>query len=197
MSDTNYQALVVDDEAIVRQATMRASREGFRCEPATDGNRAADLLETGQYDVVVTDLRMPNRHGHALAVRHPGSRRSAGNRGFDGPHRTKARQRPAGSRRRGRCSSSRSTTGSLPPRPRRSFRAGRRKRRSRRRRRGHPRHRGRNLILPRPPALRRQALRPRAQRKSSESAPARRAAQQALRRVSSDDRFAGRDGRVR
>jgi len=61
--------LVVDDEPTVRQLTMRAlSRRGFRCEPASDGARAAEMAGSTAYDVVVTDLQMPNQHGHALAV---------------------------------------------------------------------------------------------------------------------------------
>ena len=70
MSTTlQFRALVVDDEALVRQATMRAlARVGFRCEAAADGAAAWELIQGTRYDVVVTDLRMPDANGHQLAV---------------------------------------------------------------------------------------------------------------------------------
>jgi DNA-binding response OmpR family regulator len=64
-----YRALVVDDEPMVRQATMRAlSRAGFTCEAASNGNMAMDMARQTRYDAVVTDLRMPEANGHQLAV---------------------------------------------------------------------------------------------------------------------------------
>jgi len=69
MSQCQYRALVVDDEAQVRQLTMRAlSRKGFQCELAANGAEALEMVESSRYDVVITDLRMPRHHGHALAV---------------------------------------------------------------------------------------------------------------------------------
>ena len=60
---------MVDDEALVRKLTIRAlSREGFSCDAAADGVEAKRMLNSNQYDVVVTDLRMPNHHGYALAM---------------------------------------------------------------------------------------------------------------------------------
>lgn len=64
-----YRALVVDDEPIVRQATMRAlSGEQFNCESATNGREASELVKQSHYDLVVSDLRMPEQNGHALAI---------------------------------------------------------------------------------------------------------------------------------
>ncbi|MDP6718469.1 MAG: HDOD domain-containing protein, partial [Pirellulaceae bacterium] len=40
----------------------------FRCDGAADGNQALALADRTHYDAVVTDLRMPNKHGHALVV---------------------------------------------------------------------------------------------------------------------------------
>jgi HD-like signal output (HDOD) protein/DNA-binding NarL/FixJ family response regulator len=61
--------LVVDDEPAVRMITMRElSRIGFSCDAARDGMHAKELLADARYDVVVTDLRMPEMNGHALAV---------------------------------------------------------------------------------------------------------------------------------
>jgi len=69
MGQDPYRALVVDDEATVRHLAVRAlTRRGFSCETAEDGAVALERLEAGPFDVVVTDLRMPRRHGHALAV---------------------------------------------------------------------------------------------------------------------------------
>lgn len=65
----SYRALVVDDEPAVRMITMRElSRIGFSCDAARDGLHAKELLAGAHYDVVVTDLRMPEKNGHALAV---------------------------------------------------------------------------------------------------------------------------------
>jgi len=69
MATHPYRALIVDDEAMVRNLTARAlTREGFSCDLASDGQEGGALARTTRYDVVVTDLRMPNRHGHALSA---------------------------------------------------------------------------------------------------------------------------------
>ncbi len=69
MANNLGRALVVDDESQIRNLTMRMlDREGFACSAASDGAEASRMLAVENYDVVVTDLRMPNRHGHALAV---------------------------------------------------------------------------------------------------------------------------------
>ena len=68
MSQPIY-ALVVDDETPIRRLVARALMErGFECDEAADGDQAADLLDRRRYDVVITDLRMPRRHGHSLAT---------------------------------------------------------------------------------------------------------------------------------
>lgn len=68
MTDTLYRALVVDDDTAVRKATIRAfDQERFSCDAAASGHEAKQMLESNRYDVVVTDLQMPNGHGHALA----------------------------------------------------------------------------------------------------------------------------------
>ncbi len=69
MNNLGLSALVVDDDVMVRILTMRAlTRVGFQCDGASDGNEAIALADGTQYDAVVTDLKMPNMHGHALAV---------------------------------------------------------------------------------------------------------------------------------
>ena len=69
MDEHTYRALVVDDENPVRALTVASlTREGIECDEATDGDVALRLCRATAYDVVVTDLRMPRKHGHALAV---------------------------------------------------------------------------------------------------------------------------------
>lgn len=69
VADMAYRVLVVDDEPVVRELTILAlEREGFDCFPANNGEQALKMLEMASYDAIVTDLRMPNLHGHALAV---------------------------------------------------------------------------------------------------------------------------------
>lgn len=69
MSETRYRALVVDDEAIARRMlTFALQREGFSCDTAGDGEEALLKLARGGFHLVVTDLRMPHKNGHALAV---------------------------------------------------------------------------------------------------------------------------------
>lgn len=68
MSQSRLKALVVDDDAVIRRLTARAlCGEGFSCDLANDGVEAHVKLRSDRYDLVVTDLCMPNRHGHALA----------------------------------------------------------------------------------------------------------------------------------
>ena len=68
MEPTPYRALIVDDEAPIRALLVRAlHNEGFRCDAAADGIEAEERLKRGDYDAVVLDLRMPKRHGHAVA----------------------------------------------------------------------------------------------------------------------------------
>ena len=62
-------ALVVDDEQPVRRVVALAlRREGFICEEACDGAEGLAKATSNHFDVVITDLRMPNRNGHSLAV---------------------------------------------------------------------------------------------------------------------------------
>jgi HD-like signal output (HDOD) protein/ActR/RegA family two-component response regulator len=71
MSPMNGQirALVVDDEEPVRDLVKKSlGLHGIECDFASDGNEALSLLESRHYDLAVTDLRMPNRHGHSLCT---------------------------------------------------------------------------------------------------------------------------------
>tara|TARA_R110002073_G_scaffold8027_18_gene44851 strand:+ start:14707 stop:16461 length:1755 start_codon:yes stop_codon:yes gene_type:complete len=62
-------AIVVDDDAIARKMlTFALKHEGFTCHSASDGEEAMQLIEDRVYDLVVTDLAMPHKNGHALVV---------------------------------------------------------------------------------------------------------------------------------
>jgi DNA-binding response OmpR family regulator len=62
-------ALIVDDEPILCSMAEHAlERYGFLCDAASDGAEAEEKLRATQYDVVLTDLRMPKKHGFALAT---------------------------------------------------------------------------------------------------------------------------------
>ncbi|MFO1043918.1 MAG: protein kinase [Planctomycetaceae bacterium] len=69
MTDFSARALVVDDEAISRKMVKFAlEREGFQCDCASDGIEAMSKIESSDYEVVITDLKMPNKHGGDLVV---------------------------------------------------------------------------------------------------------------------------------
>ncbi len=69
LEESLYNALVVDDESSLRQLLARVlTRTGFRCDLAEDGYAALKLIERRQYDLVVTDLKMPQLNGHALCT---------------------------------------------------------------------------------------------------------------------------------
>ncbi|MFN7955426.1 MAG: sigma-54 dependent transcriptional regulator [bacterium] len=56
--------LVVDDESPIRVVCRRVlDRDGYHVEEAADGKAALELLELGEFDVIVTDLKMPELQG--------------------------------------------------------------------------------------------------------------------------------------
>lgn len=62
-------ALVVDDDVISRKTVgFNLEQEGFHCAYSEGALDALSQLEMYQFDLVVTDLCMPNMHGHTLAV---------------------------------------------------------------------------------------------------------------------------------
>lgn len=62
-----YRALVVDDDAVARGVAMFALQNaGFDCDAAGDIEEALARIEIHAYDYIVTDLRMPGRHGYYL-----------------------------------------------------------------------------------------------------------------------------------
>ena len=69
MAAVIHRALVVDDEEPIRKLVAFSLRKmGYQCELAADGEEAMRLFSKSKFDVVVTDLKMPNKNGHALAL---------------------------------------------------------------------------------------------------------------------------------
>ncbi|HEY5997557.1 MAG TPA: sigma-54 dependent transcriptional regulator, partial [Candidatus Deferrimicrobiaceae bacterium] len=60
--------LVVDDDALIRSllATVLGEEEGYRVEEARSGKEALARLAGGDFDLVMTDLRMPDMSGMEL-----------------------------------------------------------------------------------------------------------------------------------
>src|SRR5262252_4677662 len=60
-------ALIIDDEEYVRLVLEQALRgEGCEVTAAENGQAGIDLLQTGQFDCAITDLRMPGLDGRAV-----------------------------------------------------------------------------------------------------------------------------------
>ena len=66
---SGVRALVVDDDVISQEIIIRSlSQIGVASEAAFGGWQAEKLCAAQRFDVVVTDLQMPNGNGHALCV---------------------------------------------------------------------------------------------------------------------------------
>ncbi|MGA9589518.1 MAG: ATP-binding protein [Salegentibacter sp.] len=60
-------ALVVDDEASQRTLTQELVKSlGMQCESAENGKEAFEKLNSGEYDLVLTDIQMPKMDGFGL-----------------------------------------------------------------------------------------------------------------------------------
>lgn len=58
--------IVEDDPAINHLIRSTLTAEGFQCDCALDGKAGADLLEQGQYQLVLLDLMLPEISGYEL-----------------------------------------------------------------------------------------------------------------------------------
>jgi DNA-binding NtrC family response regulator len=59
--------LIVDDEKNIREGLEKAlTIDGYEVELASDGKEALDVIEEGDVDLVITDLKMPNLSGEEL-----------------------------------------------------------------------------------------------------------------------------------
>jgi DNA-binding response OmpR family regulator len=76
MSDTGSdlpRVLVIDDEAaILKMLAMALSRKGYHVDTAENGEQGIKKLRTGDYRLVITDMRMDRMSGEDVlrAVRH-------------------------------------------------------------------------------------------------------------------------------
>jgi DNA-binding NtrC family response regulator len=72
-----FNLIVADDEKNIREGLVEAlSLDGYKAVGAEDGEKAMKLIDTGDIDLVITDLRMPKLGGKELlqsvASRYPG-----------------------------------------------------------------------------------------------------------------------------
>src|ERR1700722_2846223 len=66
MAQYTIRAIVVDDEVHVRNLVkISLSLHGIECDCAADCSEALALLEAGQYNLAIIDLKMPKQHGHS------------------------------------------------------------------------------------------------------------------------------------
>ncbi len=62
-----YRILLVDDEAVLRDVIARLLEfDGYHVDTAQDGPEALELLAGRSYDLILSDLRMPQMRGEAL-----------------------------------------------------------------------------------------------------------------------------------
>ncbi len=59
--------LIVEDEIAIRELIkIGLESGGYKCETASDGEVAADLIEKNQYDLVLLDIMLPQIDGYEL-----------------------------------------------------------------------------------------------------------------------------------
>jgi len=67
MGDKNVRILVVDDSQESREICQRVLRkEGYVVHSVDNGKKALDELETTRFDLIITDLKMPELDGMSL-----------------------------------------------------------------------------------------------------------------------------------
>jgi CheY-like chemotaxis protein len=68
VKSSQYNILVVDDEELMRYLVVSyLSKLGHSCLTAVDGVDALDKLKKNKIDAVITDIKLPNMDGMALA----------------------------------------------------------------------------------------------------------------------------------
>ena len=63
MADTKKILVIDDDEALCNALTTKFSNKGYEVTASRDGEEAIVLLDTEEYDVIITDLHMPVKDG--------------------------------------------------------------------------------------------------------------------------------------
>jgi len=65
--DDNFKILIVDDEPVVIKSAERVlTTEGYNIESAVSGKEAISMMEQNTYNLVLTDLKMPEMDGITL-----------------------------------------------------------------------------------------------------------------------------------
>ena len=68
--DPPISVLLIDDEAGLRTAVARfLNRRGIQCRAVADGGEALDVLRTRDFDVILSDVRMPGMNGREFLER--------------------------------------------------------------------------------------------------------------------------------
>jgi HD-like signal output (HDOD) protein/CheY-like chemotaxis protein len=66
---SGFRALIVDDDVSMQRLGSHALRQhGFQCVAACDVREAKERLADNHFDVVVTDLRLPQKNGYSLVL---------------------------------------------------------------------------------------------------------------------------------
>lgn len=63
---TNKSILVVDDEEIIREFLLEVLSEDYEVSTACDGDEAIEKIKTTEYDLIITDLKMPRVSGEEV-----------------------------------------------------------------------------------------------------------------------------------
>ena len=58
--------LIVDDEEIIRDFLYEVLSEDYKISMATDGDEAIEQLQTYNFDLIITDLKMPRVSGEEV-----------------------------------------------------------------------------------------------------------------------------------
>jgi CheY-like chemotaxis protein len=67
VNEDRLSVLVVDDNESIRESlVILLSHKGHRCESATNGIEALQKVKQSNFDIVLTDLQMPEMDGVAL-----------------------------------------------------------------------------------------------------------------------------------
>ncbi|MFZ4548436.1 MAG: response regulator, partial [Bacteroidales bacterium] len=68
--DKKISILIVDDEDSVRDSlNLWFTEDGYRVECAENAKKALSILESGSFDIILTDLKMPGMDGLELLRR--------------------------------------------------------------------------------------------------------------------------------
>ena len=58
--------LIVDDEEIIREFLFEVLNESYQISVASDGDEAIEKIQKQEYDLIITDLKMPKVSGEEV-----------------------------------------------------------------------------------------------------------------------------------